>query len=157
MKECLPLLPLAVGMGAAKLRWTYCQLVRVIEVGMDVDGDTRPDLDPARIYYFRQSLGGIYGALFLAVEPNVHAGVPNVAGGSFVNLLRLSPVGRPLVGLALALRVPSLINIGGIEFDENLPLLDQPPVSNTVPGAIAIQEVLEWAEWIQQAGDAVAL
>jgi hypothetical protein len=35
------------------------QLVRVIEVGMDVDGDTVPDLDPSRIYYFGQSLGGI--------------------------------------------------------------------------------------------------
>jgi hypothetical protein len=28
------------------------QLVREIEVGMDVDGDTIPDLDPSRMYYF---------------------------------------------------------------------------------------------------------
>jgi len=132
------------------------QLVRVIEGGMDVDGDTIPDLDSSRIYYFGQSLGGMYGTLFLAVEPNVHAGVPNVAGGSLVETGRLSPVSRPVVGAALAARVPSLINIGGIQFNENMPLRDQPPVINTVPGAIAIQEVLEWAEWIQQAGNPVA-
>jgi hypothetical protein len=132
------------------------QLVRVIEGGMDVDGDTIPDLDSSRIYYFGQSLGGMYGTLFLAVEPNVHAGVPNVAGGSLIEASRLSPVSRPLVGAALAARVPSLINIGGIQFNENMPLRDQPPVVNTVPGAIAIQEVFEWNEWIQQAGDPVA-
>jgi hypothetical protein len=132
------------------------QLVRVIEVGMDVDGDTVPDLDPSRIYYFGQSLGGMYGTLFLAVEPNVYAGVPNVAGGSLIDNGRLSPVSRPLVGAGLAARVPSLINIGGIQFNENMPLRDQPPVINAVPGAIAIQEVFEWNEWIQQAGDPVA-
>jgi pimeloyl-ACP methyl ester carboxylesterase len=123
---------------------------------MDVDGDEIPDLDPSRVYYFGHSLGGIYGTLFLAVEPSVHAGVPNAAGGSFIEASRLSPVGRPLVGVALAARVPSLINIGGIQFNENLPLRDQPPVINTVPGAIAIQEVFEWAEWVQQSGDSVA-
>ena len=49
------------------------QLVREIEVGMDVDGDGARDLDPARISYFGQSFGGIYGTKFLAVEPNVQA------------------------------------------------------------------------------------
>src|SRR5262249_28118622 len=43
------------------------QLVRVIEMGMDVDGDAVPDLDPSRIYYVGQSAGGNYGALLLAV------------------------------------------------------------------------------------------
>ena len=54
------------------------QLVRQIEVGMDVDGNGTRDLDPARISYFGQSFGGIYGTKFLAVEPNVRLGVPNV-------------------------------------------------------------------------------
>ena len=148
--------PITLRDGVRQTAVDLLQLVRVIEVGMDVDGDTAPDLDPSRIYYFGQSLGGIYGTLFLAVEPSVHAGVPNVAGGSFIENARLSPVTRPLVGVALALAVPSLINIGGIQFNENMPLRDQPPVINTVPGAIAIQEVFEWAEWIQQAGDSVA-
>jgi hypothetical protein len=132
------------------------QLVREIEVGIDVDGDTVPDLDPARIYYFGQSQGGIYGTLFLAVEPRVLTGVPNVGGGSLVEAVRLSPVNRPLLGAVLAASIPSLINIGGFEFNENLPLRDQPPVINAVPGAIAIQEAIEWREWIQQSGNPVA-
>ena len=47
------------------------QLVRQIEAGVDVDGDSLPDLDRARIYYVSQSLGGVYGAVFLAIEPGV--------------------------------------------------------------------------------------
>ena len=45
------------------------QLVRVIQGGVDVDGDGVADLDGSRIYYFGQSFGGIYGTIFLAVEP----------------------------------------------------------------------------------------
>lgn len=59
------------------------------------------------------------------------------------------------MGADLAARVPSLINIGGVQFNENLPLRDQPPVINTVPGATALQEIFDWTEWIQQAGDPV--
>jgi hypothetical protein len=57
------------------------QLVRELEVGMDADGDDVPDLDPARTYYAGNSFGGMYGTIFLAVEPNVRAGVPNTPGG----------------------------------------------------------------------------
>src|SRR6266704_5230257 len=42
------------------------QLVRVIEVGVDVDGDGSPDLDPSRIYYVGSSLGANYGTVFLS-------------------------------------------------------------------------------------------
>jgi hypothetical protein len=132
------------------------QLVRVIEVGMDVDGDGASDLDPSRIYYFGTSLGGIYGAIFLGVEPNVQAGVLNVPGGPWIDLLRLNPFARPLAGIALASRVPSLINVGGTTFNENLPLRDQPPVINTVPGAIEIQQFFENTEWVSQSGNPVA-
>jgi hypothetical protein len=132
------------------------QLVRVIEAGMDVDGDTASDLDPSRIYYFGQSLGGMYGTIFLAVEPSVHAGVPNVPGGPLIELLRLSPAVRPALGFVLATRVPSLINVGGLVFDENMPLRNQPPVINTVAGAMDIQRVFEWSEWVTQAGNSVA-
>src|SRR5207253_6223449 len=41
------------------------QLVREIQVGMDVDGDGVPDLDASRIYYAGQSFGGIYGTMLL--------------------------------------------------------------------------------------------
>jgi Big-like domain-containing protein len=134
------------------------QLVRVIEVGVDVDGDGVPDLDRTRIYYFGQSFGGIYGTIFLGVESSVKVGVPNVPGGSVIEVARLGGF-RPLVGIALASRIPSLINVAdpsGIAFNENLPLRDQPSVINTVPGAIEIQEVLENTEWVSQSGNPVA-
>ena len=132
------------------------RLVRVIQVGMDVHGNGTPDLDSSRIYYFGQSLGGIYGTIFLAVEPDVQVGVPNVAGGPLIDIARLSPVNRVGVGAALAASLPSLINIGGIDFNENLPLRDQPPLINTVPGADAIQQLFDRSEWVNQPGNPVA-
>ncbi|MGH7724407.1 MAG: FlgD immunoglobulin-like domain containing protein [Candidatus Eiseniibacteriota bacterium] len=152
----------------------HMQLVRVIEVGMDVDGDGVADLDPSRIYYFGQSAGGRQGAIFLAVEPSVRAGVLNVPSSSVDD--RLSS-GRNSVGVGLQSRVPSLINspgvtsvdgiaIGAPRFNENLPLREgapfgvvlqdgssqtvRSPVVNTVAGAIEIQEALERAEWAHQ-------
>jgi hypothetical protein len=131
------------------------QLVREIQVGMDVDGDGLFDLDPSRIYYFGQSFGGIYGTIFLGIEPDVRVGVPNVPGGSIAEISRLG-VFRPLVTLALGSRMPSLLNGGPSGFNENIPLRDQPPLVNLVPGALEIQEVLEHTEWIAQSGNPVA-
>jgi pimeloyl-ACP methyl ester carboxylesterase len=132
------------------------QLVRVIEVGVDVDGDGVSDLDPSRIYYFGHSLGGNYGAVFLSAEPNVRAGVLAAPGGPPLEGSRLSPPNRASLGALLAARVPSLINLSGTNFDENLPLRDQTPVINTVPGAMEIQELLDNFEWVGQGGDVVA-
>ena len=133
------------------------QLVRELEVGMDVDGDGTRDLDPARVSYFGQSFGGIYGTKFLAVEPDVSLGVPNVPGGAIVEIARLSPVFRPLIWLNLAGRTPSLVNLPGpFQFAENMPLRNLPPLVDTVPGASAIQRALEWSEWVTQAGNPVA-
>ncbi|MGQ4601406.1 Ig-like domain-containing protein [Nocardia sp. R6R-6] len=137
------------------------QLVRVI--------GTLDDVDASRIYYVGQSLGGLYGTVFVAVEPRVRAAVLNVTF-PFLGTL-LSPTrGRPAAGAALAARTPSLINSPGIAsidgvavggspanyFNENLPLRDQPPVTNTIAGAIAIQEVFDHTEWVQQSGGAFA-
>src|SRR5229473_2117678 len=124
------------------------QLVRVIQVGVDVHGTGTSELDPSRIYYYGVSLGGIYGTIFLAVEPDVRVGVPNVAGGPLLEAIRLSPVNRAGLRSLLFFRVPSLLNIGGgTDFDENFPLRDQPPVINTVPGADAIQQFIDRSEW----------
>jgi hypothetical protein len=131
------------------------QLVRVIEVGMDVDDDGVPDLDPARMYYVGHSFGGQHGAVFLAAEPHVRAGVLVSPGGPQLEYWRLSPVSRALARGLLASRVPSLLNIADVEFNENLPLRDEPPVVNTVPGAVEIQELLDNYEWVGQAGDVV--
>ncbi|MFL6719432.1 MAG: Ig-like domain-containing protein [Burkholderiaceae bacterium] len=133
------------------------QLISEVDNGMDVDGDGRVDLDRERIYYAGQSFGGIYGTILLGVEPRIKAGVPNVPGGSITEVARLGGF-RPLTGIALATRVPSLINLpaGGINFDENIPLRNQGPVVNDVPGAMAIQQVLDRNEWAQQAGNPVS-
>jgi dienelactone hydrolase len=137
------------------------QLVRVI--------DTLPDLDTERIHYAGSSFGGLYGAVFVAVEPRVRAAVLNVPFPFLGSLL--SPTrGRPAAGAALAARTPSLINSPGIThidgvavggspafyFNENLPLRDQPPVINTIEGAMAIQEVFDNSQWVQQSGAAWA-
>jgi hypothetical protein len=141
-------------------------LVREIEVGVDVDGNGTRDLDPTKISYFGQSFGGIYGTKFLAVEPNVRVGVPNVPGGAIVEIARLSPAFRPLVWFSICDattppcvggRTPPLANLPGpFQFNENMPLRNLPPVVDTVPGASAIQQLLEWTEWTSQAGNPAA-
>lgn len=132
------------------------QLVRAIQTGVDVDGDGSSDLDPHRIYYLGQSLGGIYGTVLLGADADVHTGGINVPGGTVTDISRLSPSFRPLLTLFLASRVPPLLNLPGFNFDDNFPLRDQPPVVNTVPGAIAIQDFEETTRWLGQAGDPVS-
>ena len=136
------------------------QLVRQIQVGIDVDGDGAPDLDPARIYYFGQSFGGMYGTIFLGIERDVHVGVPNVPGGAVIDIIRLSPGFRfailtPAVAARGLLNLPPLPD-GTLQFNENSPLRDLPAVINTVPGATALQDYFEQAEWGSQVGNPVA-
>jgi hypothetical protein len=133
------------------------QLVRAIQGGIDANGDGLQDLDPNRIYYAGQSFGGIYGTIFLGIEPDIRAGVPNVPGGPIIDIVRLSPSFQLLLTQALSVRVPSLLNAGPpIFFNDNSPLRDLPPVINTVPGAVAIQTVEDTSRWLAQAGDPVA-
>ncbi len=140
------------------------QLVRQIQVGVDVEGDGSVDLDRHRIYYAGQSFGGIYGTIFLGVEEALKAGVPNVPGGSITEVARMGAF-RFLSAIALATRQPQLLNLPptpgvpvpfNLNFNENIPLRDLPLLVNTVPGATAIQEVLERYEWVQQSGNPVA-
>ena len=140
------------------------QLVRQIEVGVDINGDGTPDLDAQRIYYAGQSFGGIYGTIFLGVEPSIKAGVPNVAGGSIPEVARLGGF-RVLSALSLALRQPPLLNLPStpgvpfpfnLNFNENIPLRNLPAVQNNVPGALAIAEVLDRSEWVTQSGNPVS-
>lgn len=135
------------------------QLVRQIQVGVDVEGDGSVDLDRNRIYYAGQSFGGIYGTIFLGIERDLKAGVPNVPGGSITEVARLGSF-RVLTGLALATRVPQLLNLAPsaalpvpMNFNENIPLRDQPSLVNNLPGASAIQLVLDNNEWVQQSGN----
>jgi hypothetical protein len=142
------------------------QLVRQIEAGIDVDGDGSVDFDAGRIYYAGQSFGGIYGTIFLGVEPSLKAGVPNVPGGSIIEIVRLSPSFRLLGAIALATRQPPLINLPplpppaafpfNLVFNENIPLRDQPPVINNVAGALQIAELFDRTEWVSQSGNPVS-
>ncbi len=138
------------------------QLVRQIEVGIDVEGDGSVDLDKDRIYYSGQSFGGIYGAILLGIDGAIKAGVPNVPGGSITEVARLG-VFRGLSGLGLAARQPPLLNLPAtaslpfpFNFFENIPLRDLPPLVNVVPGSSAIQAVMERNEWVQQTGNPVS-
>ena len=138
------------------------QLVPEIQVGLDVDGNGTADLDASRISYGGQSFGGIYGVDFVALEPHVVAGVLNVPGGPIIEIARLSPSFRPLVGLGLLARTPSLYNAVPnpplfTSFVENMPLRGETIRVDTVPGASAIQELIERDEWAQQSANPAAL
>ena len=136
------------------------QLVKVLEGGVDVDGNGTDDLSTSRIYYAGQSFGGIYGAQLLGLEPDIRAGVPNVAGGPIIEIARLSPSFRALVGLALLGRTPLLYNAvpnppAFSSFHENIPLRGKPPVTASADEA-AIQLQIDRTEWAQQAGNPAA-
>ena len=140
------------------------QLVRTLRAGVDVDGDGSADLSPQRIYYAGQSFGGIYGTILLGSEPAIAAGVPNVPGGSITEVARLGGF-RFLTAVTLATRTPQLLNLPplpgvpspfNLQFNENIPLRNQAPVTNTVAGAMDIQLVLDRFEWVQQSGNPVS-
>jgi pimeloyl-ACP methyl ester carboxylesterase len=162
------------------------QLVRQIEAGIDVDGDSQPDLHRSRIYYVGHSLGGVYGASFVAIEPGVRAAVLSAVGGPRTTrtLTTGSAGDRAVIGRMLAARAPSLLNDPGVthleqiavpllpQYHENQPLRDgeaftvrladgtsqfvQSPVTNAVLGAIGIQDHLERTEWVMQSASPVA-
>jgi hypothetical protein len=133
------------------------QLVKVVEGGVDVDGDGSDDLSSSRIYYAGQSFGGIYGTQLMGLEPDIHAGVLNVPGGPIIEIARLSPSFRALVGLTLLGRTPPLYNgpSGLTSFHENIPLRNLPPVTASADET-AIQQLIDRSEWAQQAGNPAA-
>ena len=136
------------------------QLVRQLQAGVDVDGDGATDLSTSRVYYGGQSFGGIYGTQLLGVEPALRAGLVNVPGGPIIEIARLSPSFRSLVGIPLFTRVPSLYNAvpnaAFTNFNENIPLRNLPLLVDTVPGASAIQQVIDRTEWAQQSANPAA-
>jgi hypothetical protein len=76
-----------------------------------MDGDGTPDLDPNRIFYFGNSAGPMYGAIFLALEPSVSAAAEGVPGALSPEHGRWAPGRRAnFVGPGLRDRIPSLLN-----------------------------------------------
>jgi len=149
----------------------YMQLVRVIQAGIDVDGDGSADLDSSKMVFLGNSFAVGYEMCFLAVEPDVGIAAVGSPGGlpGRNDLLSMRPSGRTMVGTALAARTPSLLNsadgltsLGGIPvtapfYNENIPLRDLAPVTNTIPGAMAIQEYFDRIEWVQASSDAATM
>ena len=148
----------------------YMQLVRVIEAGVDVDGDGIADLDPSRMAFLGNSFAVGYELLFMAIEPDVPIAAVGSPGGlpGRADLLSMRPSGRSAVGAELDAHRPSLLNAavglhsyGGLPvsapyYNENIPLRDLAPVTNAIPGAMAIQEYFEHIEWAQNSEDAAA-
>jgi hypothetical protein len=139
------------------------QLVRVIETGMDVDGNGSWDVDPNRIFHLGNSAGGMHGTMFIALEPSVSVAVESVPGGMAPEHSRWSPIRRPVLGTLLQRRTPSLLNAAGItaidgvpigapHFNENKPLRNVPAVINTIAGAIDIEKAFDMHEWGQESG-----
>jgi hypothetical protein len=137
------------------------QLVRVIEIGMDVDGDGSADIDPSRISFHGQSAGGRHGTMLAALDPSVSL-VTFSGCCATTEYARWNVNQRSALGRQLAARVPSLINADGLtsidgvpvappHYNENKPLRNRPTVVNMVAGAIEIQEALETREWAQLA------
>ena len=142
-------------------------LVRVIGVGVDVDGDGRRDLDPRKISYLGLSLGTVYGSTFVALEPAIEAAALSVVGGPLPEGRRLQARFRNGLGALFRDRRPSLWNPPGITmidgvtipcpcFDENLPFRSEPPITNDVAGAPALQQWFDRAGWAAQSSNAVA-
>ena len=98
-----------------------------------------------------------------AYEPAVRAAAFVVPVGLPVYSAMLVPSERGLFGTEqFATRTPSLINsaygVTSIDgqpvqapfYNDNLPLRDEPPRINTVPGAVAIQRVVDRILWVSQ-------
>jgi len=74
------------------------QLVRLIEAGIDLDGDGGSELDPGALVFLGRSLGGVIGGVFAALEPRVTAAVLNVPGGRLSQIAgAASPFAEPFL------------------------------------------------------------
>ena len=80
-----------------------------------------------------------------------------------VRIIEVARLGgfRPLVGIALISRLPSLYNNPTPDpfftnFNENIPLRNLPIETDTVPGASAIQTLIDNTEWAQQSANPAA-
>ena len=153
---CLILTPMPIGLRDC-VRQTavdLLQLVRVIQCGVDLDGDGVADLDGGHIYYVGQSLGSIYGTLLNAVEPALRAAVFNVGGGSVPDIVRWSPGFSDTAASILTSQNPSLLP-PGTPFTDNFPFRDQ-PVSINGPETSDTQYYMELIEWLGNQGDPIS-
>ncbi len=118
------------------------------------------NLDTSRIYYTGQSFGSFYGTLFEAVEPDVLAGTLNGGGGTQVDDARLSPIARQIGAAYLAGFTPTRLNVPPApsqtyfhdSFNDEYVYRGE-AITDTVPGALTIQDAFEDADWLGMLGD----
>jgi hypothetical protein len=77
------------------------QLTRILEAGMDVDGDGTTDLDPTKLAYLGASLGGIMGSELAALTDAYGAVILAVPGGRVSSMISDS---ETFGGIVVALR-----------------------------------------------------
>lgn len=152
---CLIVTPIPTGLRDCFRQTTVdlLQLVRVIQSGVDLDGDGVTDLDGTRIYYVGESLGSIYGTLVNAVEPALRAAVLNVGGGSVADIVRWSPAYASTAATIFTIQNPPILP-PGTPFVDNFPFRDQPVAINT-PSDSVTQYYMELTEWLDNQGDPI--
>jgi pimeloyl-ACP methyl ester carboxylesterase len=157
------------------------QFVRVVEAGLDWDGDGSADLNPSQILYEGHSYGATIGSMLVALEPAVKAAVFfSGNGANSWKAVGLIPGVRNVLGVAFASRMPSILTSPGIScldhlplspsttcieglpvpttepavlWNENMPARDAAPLVLTVVGATAIQEWFDNRNWVRQPGE----
>ncbi len=81
------LFPLRLRDNFRQSAWEKLQLVRLVQTGIDLDGDEVSDLDPESLAYLGVSLGGIMGPEPLALSGAFDAAVLVVPGGRVSSII----------------------------------------------------------------------
>jgi dienelactone hydrolase len=82
------------------------QLVEMLRPGVDIDGDSMPDVDTNNLIYLGVSLGGIMASEFVALTPEVQVAIPIVPGARVVNIIKDSASFSPIIGLLAGMSTP---------------------------------------------------
>ncbi len=110
---------------------------------LDLDGDTVPDIDPARIHFSGLSLGGIVGTVANAMPIPTVSAYLSVPGGGVANLLRDSDALGPRVNAGLAANglLPGMTLYEQF-FRDAQTAVDAGDPLNFINGAVALRPVL---------------
>ncbi len=146
------------------------QMIEMLKFCADEANDCSDDtfspvdinIDPAKIGFIGQSLGGIIGASLAAVSDDIQASVLNVAATEWVGILENSQEPRIICPLIQLLAAP--LDMGGLGVID-IPLADidcdpegttppDPTTWNTDPGYQAFVLI---AQWILDPGDSIQL
>jgi hypothetical protein len=77
----------------------FLQLERMVRNAKQAGIAPFDQVDTDHILYFGGSLGGIMGTVYMAVEPDVAAGMLSVPGGGLLNVLESHDIGQLVTGL----------------------------------------------------------